>query len=130
MQLMVPSPATVHLLSWQGTADFYAMVMAWWRHIRPQLTMDVIEFHYEDAVIQFEPTFRRVFDALGLAWDDDVKRFHEHAANKHIASPSRTQVAQPLYASSVGRWQHYAVEFAPVTPTLEPYIAAFGSAPF
>ena len=35
MQLMVPSPATVHLLSWQGAADFYAMVMAWWRHIRP-----------------------------------------------------------------------------------------------
>ncbi len=31
--------------------------------------------------------------ALGLAWDDGVKRFYEHAANKHIASPSRTQVA-------------------------------------
>ena len=126
MQLMVPSPATAHLLSWQGTADLYAMVMAWWRHIRPQLTMDVIEFRYEDAVVQFEPTFRRVFDALGLAWDDGVKRFHEHAANKHIASPSRTQVAQPLYVSSVGRWQHYTAEFAPVASVLEPFIAAFG----
>ena len=55
-----------------------------------------------------------------------VKRFYEHAANKHIASPSRTQVAQPLYASSVGRWQHYKAEFAPVASVLEPFIAAFG----
>jgi len=39
-------------------------------------------------------------------------------------------VAQPLYASSVGRWQHYTAEFAPVARTLEPFIAAFGYAPF
>ena len=130
MQLMVPSPATAHLLSWQGTADFYGKVMAWWLHIRPRLTMDVIEFRYEDAVAQFESTYRRVFDLLGLSWDPAVVNFHEHAAKKFIASPSRNQVAQPLYSASVARWRHYEPEFAPVADVLGPFVSAFGYEPF
>jgi hypothetical protein len=125
MQLMVLSPTTMHLLDWKSTADFYAQVMDWWLHIKPQLTISHIEFRYEDAVAQFEPTYRKVFDFLGLTWDPAVVKFHEHAARKFIASPSRIQVTQPLYSSSVARWKHYASEFAPIAETLRPYIKAF-----
>ncbi|MDO9166769.1 MAG: sulfotransferase, partial [Rhodoferax sp.] len=130
MQLMVPSPATVHLLTWQGTAEFYAMVMDWWMYIKGQMTMGFIEFRYEDAVMQFEPTFRRVFDFLGLSWDAGVADFHKRAAAKFIATPSRTQVAQPLYTSSVTRWRHFESEFAPVSDLLRPFVAAFNYEPF
>lgn len=130
MQLMVPSPATVHLLSWQGTAEFYAMVMDWWMYIRQQMTLGFIEFRYEDAVTQFEPTFRKVFDFLGLTWDAGVADFHQRAAAKFIATPSRTQVAQPLYTSSVTRWRHFESEFAPVSQLLAPLISAFNYEPF
>lgn len=130
IQLMVPTPATAHLQQWQGTAAFYAQVMDWWLHIRQHLTLDFIEFRYEDAVSQFEATYRRVFDFLGLSWDPAVLRFHEHAAKKYIASPSRNQVAQPLYNSSVARWRHYEQEFAPVADRLSPYISAFDYEPF
>ena len=130
MQLMVPSPATVHLLTWQGTAEFYAMIMDWWIYIKQQMTLDFIEFRYEDAVTQFEPTLRRVFDFLGLPWDAGVSDFHKHAAGKYIATPSRTQVAQPLYSSSVTRWRHFEPEFAPVSELLKPFINAFDYEPF
>lgn len=130
MQLMVPTPATAHLLSWQGTAEFYARVMDWWMHIRQRMTLDFIEFRYEDAVAQFEPTYRQVFDFLGLTWDPGVANFHEHAQKKHIASPSRNQVAQPLYSSSVARWRHYEAAFAPVAEKLDPFIRAFDYEPF
>lgn len=130
MQLMVPTPATAHLLTWQGAADFYAQVMDWWMHIRQQMTLDFIEFRYEDAVAQFEPTYRRVFDFLGLPWDPAVVNFHEHAAAKYIASPSRNQVAQPLYSSSVARWRRYEVAFRPVAEKLDPFIRAFDYEPF
>jgi len=129
MQLMVPTPATAHLLSWQGTADFYALVMAWWMHIRQQMTLDFIEFRYEDAVGQFELTYRGVFDFLGLPWDPAVAKFHEHAQKKVIASPSRNQVVQPLYATSVARWRRYESEFAAVAAKLDPFIRAFGYEP-
>ena len=125
MQLMVPSPATVHLLSWQGTAEFYAQIMDWWIFIKQQMTLRFIEFRYEDAVTQFEPTFRKVFDFLGLSWDPAVADFHKHAAGKFISSPSRTQVSQPLYSSSVARWRHFESEFAPVSELLRPFISNF-----
>lgn len=129
MQLMVPSPTTVHLLTWQGTAEFYAMVMDWWLYIKQHMTLDFIEFRYEDAVTQFEPTFRRVFDFLGLVWDAGVADFHTRAAGKFIATPSRTQVSQPLYLSSVTRWRHFESEFAAISQLFTPFVGAFNYGP-
>lgn len=130
MQLMVPTPATVHLQSLEETARFYAQVMNWWMHIKPLLTLRFIEFRYEDAVEKFEPTFQQVFTFLGVSWDPAVAKFHEHAAKKAISTPSRGQVVQPLYSSSVARWRHFESEFKPVATILEPFVTAFGYEPF
>jgi tetratricopeptide (TPR) repeat protein len=126
MQLMVPSPATIHLHNWQTTADFYATVMRWWMHIRDMLTLQFIEVRYEDAVTEFEKTYRAMLGFLGLEWDDSLTRFHERAAGKFIASPSRNQVARPIYATSVNRWKNYGAHFASVQQTLAPFVAAYG----
>lgn len=128
MQTMIPTPSTVHLFTWEGTARFYAQVMDWWTGVKPKLTMDYVEFRYEDAVFDFEGAFRRVFDFLGLDWNPDVADFHKHAVGKVIASPSFSQVAQPLYSSAVGRWKHYQSEYAAVMPWLQPFIDAYGYA--
>lgn len=126
MQTMIPTPSTVHLLTWQDTAAFYARVMNWWATIKPKLSMDFIEFRYEDAVFDFEPAFRKVFDFMGLEWDPKVTDFHKNAIGKVIASPSFNQVAQPLYSSSVGRWKHYANEYRAIADTLQPFLDSYG----
>ena len=126
MQTMTPTPSTVQLLTWSGTARFYAQIMDWWTTIKPQLTLDFIEFRYEDAVFEFEPAFRKVFDFMGLEWNPDVADFHKHAAGKFIASPSFSQVAQPLYSSSVGRWKHYETEYSAIEDSLRPFIDTYG----
>ena len=120
MQLMVPTPTTVQVLNWAGTAAFYGQVMDWWLYIKEQMTLDLIEFRYEDVVADFETTYRKVFDFLGLSWDPAVVDFHNHAAKKFVASPSRTQVVQPLYASSVGKWRCFEPAFEPVKNVLGP----------
>ena len=124
MQLMVPSPTTVQLLCWDSTARFYAQVMGWWLHIRKMLSLDVMELRYEDAVGAFDPTFKKLFAFLDLDWDPDVANFHNNVRGRFIASPSRRQVAQPLYSSSVARWRRYAKEFKPVMQTLHPFVDA------
>lgn len=124
MQLMVPTAITVHLLSWQGTANIYAQVMDWWIYIKQQMTLDFIEFRYEDAISEFESTFRKVFEFLGVVWDPVVISFHKHAAEKIIATPSRTQVTKPLYSSSVNRWQHFESEMQSISELLNPVISA------
>ena len=129
MQLMVPTPTTVQTLTWEGTARFYAQTMNWWAYVRDQLTLDFLELRYEDVVADFESAFRRAFGFLNVAWDPGVMDFHEHAARKHVATPSRIQVTQPLYASSVGRWRKYAPEFASVAGVLNPFVDKFGYRP-
>ncbi|WP_309646679.1 sulfotransferase [Phenylobacterium sp.] len=125
MQLMNPTPATRHLLTLEDTAAFYAQVMAWWLSVRERLSVEYLEFRYEDAVESFEPTFQRVFAFLGLSWDPKVVEFHERAVGKFIASPSRNQVAQPLYSSSVARWRRYTAELSSASAPLTMFIDAF-----
>jgi hypothetical protein len=88
-----------------------------------------MEFRYEDAVSRFEETFRRIFAFLSLPWDPAVADFHQRAAGKYINSPSFSQVARPLYSSSVARWRHYESEFAEVSEFLQPVISAYGYDP-
>ena len=128
MQLLPPTPMTAHLLNWESTIRIYCLVMDWWLHIRPLLTLRCEEYRYEDVVADFESTFRRVFEFLGVAWDAGVIDFHKRAAGKAISKPSRTQVSQPLYASSVARWRNFEPEFAAVADVLRPYLQAFAYA--
>ncbi len=128
LQLMPPSAATIHLLTWPGAAALYAEVMDWWLTVRPMLTMRVHEVRYENAVKAFEPTFRPVFEALGLTWTGEAAAFNEAAAGRFIASPSRSQVTRALYGTAVARWRNYADRYAAVADFLDPLSEEFGYA--
>jgi len=128
MQLMVPSPATIHLLTWRGAVGFYAEAMDFWLAMRERLTIPILEVRYEDATTAFEATYRQLFDALGLDWNPAAEQFHRHAAGKHIASPSRNQVARPLYQSSVGRWRRFPRPIAEAEAILAPLAHDLGYA--
>ena len=126
MQLMVPTPATIHLLTWRGTAMFYALAMDWWLHVRELLTLRLIEVRYEDAVSDFEASYRKVFEFLDLKWSPKALDFHERARGTFIASPSRNQVSKPLYSSAVGRWRRYEGRMAEVADLLDPLVEDLG----
>lgn len=65
-----------------------------------------LEVQYEDIVADMEGQARRLIDWVGLPWDDACLNFHE--TKRAIRTASVTQVRQPIYPSSVGRWRHYA----------------------
>lgn len=125
-QLMVPGPATMHLLRLADTVALYAQVMDFWLQVREHLALQWRLLRYEDAVSDFEATFRPLFEFIGLDWRPEVIDFHRQAAGRYVASPSRNQVAQPLYRSSVARWRRYEKEMAPVQAALAPYVEHFG----
>lgn len=126
MQSFAASPATVNLLSWQGVAEQYAAVMDLWLSLRDRVTPAWLELRYEDVVNDFEASFRRVFDLLGVDWRPEVARFHERAAGRYVATPSFAAVSQPLYNSALARWRPYQEYFAEVLPHLARFIDAFG----
>lgn len=126
MQVMTPTALTMHLFDWQKTIDLYCKTMDWWLYIKSQMSLDYIEFKYEDLVSDLETTSQKVFNFLDLQYVSEAKNFHKHAANNFIASPSFNQVAQPLYFSSLARWKQYESEFSPIISKLQPYIDKFG----
>lgn len=128
MQVMEPNPLTIQLLDWQGTADFYALVMNWWETIKKQMNMAFIEFRYEDAIANFDQTYGKVFDFINIPWDPSVTDFHKSAAKKFIVTPSFSQVSQPLYSSSVARWRHYKADVTAIDPVLQPFVKLYGYA--
>ncbi len=126
MQSFVLSPLTIHLLSLQDCARFYAVVMDYWLAVRDALSLQWTELRYEDVVTDLESQFRPIFTKLGLEWSDSCLEFFRHSQKKRIKTPSYDQVTRPLYTSSSGRWRDYQRHYAPILPLLEPFISRFG----
>lgn len=125
MQQMRLTAVTVHLSTWEGTINFYTQTMNFWLAIKNILIVDYFELRYEDAVTDFEATFKELFEYLELTWEPSVVRFHRQAAEKIISSPSYHQVSKPLYTSSLNRWHHYKDEFSAIEDKLTPLVQAF-----
>jgi hypothetical protein len=126
MQAFVTSVATINLLTWEGIARQYAAVMGLWLSMRECIATSYLELRYEDAVTDFENQFRNLFTYLGLEWRPEVSQYHKKLAGKFMATPSYSAVAQPLYQSSLTRWQGYRLYFESIQSLIQPYIQAFG----
>lgn len=88
----------------------YLRLMEHWRAVLPAGRM--LEVDYEDTVADLETRARRIVDFIGLPWDDSCLRFH--ATQRAVATPSRAQVRQSIYVSSVGRWKKYGDGVTPL----------------
>ena len=105
-------------------AQYY---LAWHRlmcHWRDVLGESLLIVQYEDLVTHQETTTRKILRHCGLPWEDACLRFHERSGR--VTTASATQVRQPLYASSIGKWRHYAAELRPLVETLKAHEPAAG----
>ena len=57
---------------------------------------------------------------------EDVLRYRERSERKHVLSPTYDAVAQPVFDTSVGRWQNYAEYLEPVLRDLAPLLCELG----
>jgi protein-tyrosine sulfotransferase len=72
----------------------------------PILAGRVLEVRYEDLVLQTEKTLRDVLAFLDEPWDEAVLTDHAGVASRAGRVESSTaQVSQPIYRTSIGRWQ-------------------------
>ena len=52
--------------------------------------------------------------------------YRDRLKTKAVNSPTYEAVSQPLYTSSIGRWQNYRKYLEPCLEILQPSIDAFG----
>jgi hypothetical protein len=93
----------------------YARLMRHWHAVLPGRIFDL---QYEEVVADTERVVRALVAHCGLEWEDACLAFHR--TERGVRTPSRWQVRQPMYGSSVARWKRYEKH-------LEPLLEVFGS---
>ncbi|TWB98428.1 tetratricopeptide repeat protein [Bradyrhizobium macuxiense] len=92
----------------------YARLTEHWRNVLPPAFL--LEIGYEDVVAAPEPFIRQIIDFCGLQWNDACLRPEQN--QRVIKTASVWQARQPIYRTSVSRWQRY-----------EPWLGVFNSLP-
>ena len=92
----------------------YHALMAHWRAVLPEGA--ILDVSYADTVRDLEGAARRIIAHCGLAWDPRCLDFQNN--RRHVRTISITQVRQPIYTSSVGRWRNYEKHLQPLLTAL------------
>jgi tetratricopeptide (TPR) repeat protein len=92
----------------------YDRLMGHWRRVLPPGAM--IEVDYEALVGNFEEEARRIVAYCGLEWHPACLDFHK--TERPVLTASISQVREPLYHSSVGRWRPYERMLQPLLKEL------------
>jgi tetratricopeptide (TPR) repeat protein len=104
-------------------AAAYVSAMQRWLTNVAVLQPNVLVSRYEDLVLDFPQQTARIAQFLGLEDATPMLRFDEHARGKaFIATPSYSQVIEPVNRKGMNRWFAYREEFRPLLPILEPML--------
>jgi len=91
----------------------YSRLMQHWNAVLPGRMLEV---RYEAVVADPEAEGRRMAQYCGLDWQEQMSRFHESTDASTTASAS--QVRQPVYQTSIGKWRNYAHQLEPLVRKL------------
>ena len=92
----------------------YETLMAHWREVVPPQVM--LEVRYEDIVADLHGQARRIVSHCGLDWDPRCIDFH--LTERWVHTASATQVRQPIFRSSIGRWRSQQAFLQPLIDAL------------
>jgi tetratricopeptide (TPR) repeat protein len=93
----------------------YQQLMAHWHRVLP--AGRILDVRYEAVVAGVESQARRIIAHCNLPWDDRCLAFYR--TERPVRTASATQVRQPIYQSSVGRWRDYESQLGPLLAALE-----------
>ncbi len=93
----------------------YDRFMQHWRKVIPPTAM--LEVQYEELVADQEGGSRRMIEFCGLEWDERCLAFQDN--QRVVRTASSWQVRQPLYRTSVARWQKYEPYLGPLARLLD-----------
>ncbi|MEP5623309.1 MAG: sulfotransferase, partial [Hyphomicrobiales bacterium] len=85
-------------------------------HWKSVLPIEIFELDYENLIADQEEESRKLLDHIGLDWDPACLEFYNN--ENRVFTASQSQVRQPIYSSSVGRWKKYENYIQPLLQEL------------
>lgn len=112
-----------------GAAELYSAAFDAWESYAAAVPTPALTVRYEDVVADLDREARRITDFLDLPFDPAMLAFHEHARGRGVlATPSASQVTQPIYRTALARWRRYDSVMAPIAERLSAEIDRYGYA--
>lgn len=93
----------------------YDRLMRHWDEVLPPGS--ILHVPYEDVVADLEGQARRIIAHCGLDWEEGCLAFHKN--KRHVKTASIAQVRQPIYKSSVARWERFGKNLDPLRRVIE-----------
>jgi len=106
---------------------FYANYVEMMAHYDRVLPDRVHRVFYEDLVAGPEKEVRRLFDYLGMPFEDACLRFHEN--RRAVNSASSEQVRVPIYDEALDHWRHYEPWLGPLKTALGQVLDIYPAVP-
>jgi hypothetical protein len=91
----------------------YRRLMAHWQATYGD---DILEFPYDDFVLDPLAATERLLRFCGLPWDEACLNFHQ--LQNMVRTASAWQVRRPVFQTSSGRWAHYRRHLGPLIAAL------------
>lgn len=95
----------------------YHRLMEHWHKVLP---LQILDVNYEDMIADHEGMSRKIVEFVGLEWDDKCLDFYNQ--ERPVKTASSWQVRQPIYATSVARWQNYKKFIGPLKKIIDPIV--------
>ena len=100
--------AMINFLKWKDTIYFYNKVLDLFTFYEKELLLDYHLIKYENVIHDFKNQINLLMKYLDLKYEKNLEKFYKTAQKREkIATPSYSQVINPLYTSSIGRWKNY-----------------------
>ena len=93
---------------------WHEQMMDLWKSLFPQ---NILTFNYEQLVAEPEHVARKIFEFIGLPWEEQTLRFFE--STKTVRTFSTHQVRNAVNTASVDRWRRYEKHLGPFLKALE-----------
>lgn len=121
------NPAMRSFTDLEEAARTYDIVFDAWTRAETLLPLRIHRVRYERMIEDLEGEMRALLDFLEHPWDPAVLDNLGSAAERgHIRTASYSQVTEPIYQRSAGRWLRYRKQMAPVLPMLAPWAKRMG----
>jgi tetratricopeptide (TPR) repeat protein len=99
--------AMFQFLNLNTAVTYYDQVMNVIAKIRDVNVLPMHFVRYEEVVGNLTDEVKELISFLDLEWEDALLDYQTTARSRSISTPSASQVIQPLYTSSIGKWKHY-----------------------
>ena len=100
--------AMTHFLKIEDSINLYLEVFELWDQYRINLNLKFQTIKYEDIILNFDETIKKLIKFLNINWEENLKNFQLTAIQRSkINTPSYNQVIKPLNSESIDRWKKY-----------------------